>query len=75
MIYSETTPALSGEGEEPTNRNILDTTTQTNIRVVESVTDGDAMKVTRMTYGGETARQMFQMIFNNEWKNAFNTII
>ena len=66
MIYSETTPAPS-KGEEATNRNILDTTTTTTTTTqtnsVEAVTDDDAMKVTMMTYGGETARQMFQMIF------------
>ena len=64
MIYSETTAALS-EGEEATNRNILgSTSSQTNSRVVDSVTDSDDMKVTTMTYSGETARKMFQIIFN-----------
>ena len=57
MIYSETTTSLS-EGD-------VTTTTPTNARVVETVADGDDLKVTTMTNSGETARKMFQLIFNS----------
>ena len=57
MIYSETTTSLSAG-------DIITTTTPTTL-LVESVTAGDEMKVTLMTNSGETARKMFQMIFNS----------
>ena len=57
MIYSETTTSISA-GD-------ITTTSPTNIRLGESVSDGDDMKVRTMTKSGETARKMFQMIFNS----------
>ena len=57
MIYSETTTSLSAVD--------VSTTTPTNIRVVDSVTDGDDLTVATMTNSGETTRKMFQMIFNS----------
>ena len=57
MIYSETTTSLSA-GD-------ITTTTPTNIRSVESVTDGDDLTVATMTNSGETTRKMLQMIFNS----------